>query len=168
MASGTGSGVGEIIGFTFAFIGLAATMVGWNFRGRQQKFLATRKDVNDSIDKALKSLAEFEDSALAYWTEKDTKVTQHHLIILHKRLVISCKQVSELSRQALPGHLLAELKKNTTLDYESARRPISSNAFRVSRIFASSSKLLDSPFLMKTWVSVSEPKISDVFRKAPE
>lgn len=147
----SGADIGSIVGWTFAFVGVACTLWGWRVRGQQQKWLAKKKDIHDSVDRAIKALTEFEDCAMSFWTEKDTKITKHHILALHRRLIVACKQLSELSENDLPNDYLVDLKKNVTYEYDSTKRPISSNSKRVSSIALASGRLLNSSFLTKTW-----------------
>lgn len=151
----TGADVGAIVGWTFAFIGVVSTLYGWRVRGQQQKWLAKKKDIHEAIDRAVKSLIEFEDSSLSFWTEKDTKISQQHLLALHRRMIVAFKQVSEFSEKALPSQYLADLKKFTTLDFEKAKRPISPQAPRVANIALAAGRLLNSSYLMKSWGDVN-------------
>ena len=87
-------------------------------RGRQQKFLALRKDIHDSIDKAIKSLIEFEDSSIAFWTNKETVQNQHSISVSHKRLVNCCMQIAKLKNVSIPDDLIYELRKSATFEFE--------------------------------------------------
>lgn len=151
MTAESGSDIGSIVGWTFAFIGVVSTLIGWRVRGKQQIALAKRKDIHDSIDRAIKALSELEDCALSFWTEKDTKYTKNHVMVLLRRLVVTLNQISELNDKPQPSQLLIELRKHSTLDFESAKRPISAKSQRVANIAMSSAKLLNSSFLMKSW-----------------
>lgn len=145
--------IGAIVGWTFAFAGLIATLFGWRVRGSQQRLLAKQKDLHDSIDKAVKALTEYEDGAISFWTEKDTKLSKNSIIRLHKRLTVALRQIEELSGSQPPYDILNSLHKYATLEFDNARRPISANSERVARIAMSSGKLLNSSYLMKTWKS---------------
>lgn len=152
----TGADIGSIVGWTFAFIGLISTLYGWRVRGQQQKWLAKKKDIHDSIDRAIKALTEFEDCALNFWTEKETKLSHLHVLALHRRLIVAFKQVSELSEKDLPNQYLIDLRKYATLDFEEIKRPISSKSKRVSNIALASGRLLNSSYLTKSWKQTSE------------
>lgn len=154
--SNTGLDIGSIVGWTFAIVGLVATLVGWYVRGQQQRWLAKKKDVHDAIDRAIKSLVDFEDCALSFWIDKDTKHSQHHVLALHRRLVVAFKQVSELSEKDLPVQYISDLRKHSTLDFEQAKRPISPTSPRVSNIALASGRLLNSSYLLKSWKKISE------------
>jgi hypothetical protein len=151
MAASSATEIGSIVGWAFAFIGVVSTLVGWRVRGQQQIAIAKRKDINDSIDRAVKALSELEDCVLSFWTEKDTKFTQNHVRILLRRLIVNFNQITELNDKPQPSQLLIELRKNITLDFESAKRPISAKSQRVANIAMSSSRLLNSSYLMKSW-----------------
>lgn len=152
----TGADIGSIVGWTFAFIGVISTLYGWRVRGQQQKWLAKKKDIHDSIDRAIKALTEFEDCALNFWTEKETKLSHHHVLALHRRLIVAFKQVSELSEKDLPSQYLVDLRKHATLDFEEIRRPISPKSTRVSNIALASGRLLNSSYLIKSWKQESQ------------
>jgi len=147
----SGLSIGAYVGWTFAFIGLVATLIGWRVRGQQQRFLAQRKDVHDSIDRAVKALTEYEDGAISFWTDKETKLNKNSILTLHKRLTVSLRQIEELTDAPAPYDLLQQLHKAATLDFEIARRPISSSSERIARIAGTSGKLLNSSYLMKSW-----------------
>ncbi|WP_145980374.1 hypothetical protein [Pseudomonas lurida] len=154
----SGADIGSIVGWTFAFVGVACTLWGWRVRGQQQKWLAKKKDIHDSVDRAIKALTEFEDCAMNFWTEKDTKITKHHILALHRRLIVACKQLSELNDNQLPNDYLVDLRKHATYEYDSTKRPISSDSKRVSSIALASGRLLNSSFLTKSWKANPKPR----------
>ncbi|MGM7282590.1 hypothetical protein ABRY74_12195 [Pseudomonas guariconensis] len=143
--------LGAIVGWSFAVFGLLATLYGWRVRGQQQRNLAKRKDIHDSIDKAVKALTEYEDGAISFWTEKDTKLSKNSILILHRRLTVSLRQIEALTDSPAPYNLLQQLHRSATLDFEVAKRPISTGSERVARIAISAGKLLNSSYLMKSW-----------------
>lgn len=147
----TGIDLSTVVAWTFAIIGVVSTLYGWRVRGEQQKWLAKKKDTHESIDRAIKALIDFEDSALTFWLDKDTKLSHHHILALHRRLIVSCKQVTELSEKALPSQFLVDLRKYATLDFEEARRPISAKSQRIANISLASGRLLNSSYLTKSW-----------------
>jgi hypothetical protein len=147
----SGLSIGSYVGWTFAFVGLVATLIGWRVRGEQQRTLAKRKDIHDSIDRAVKALTEYEDGAISFWTEKDTKFNKNSILTLHRRLTVSLRQIEELTELPAPYEMLQTLHRAATLDFESANRPISCNSERIARIAASSGKMLNSSYLMKSW-----------------
>lgn len=151
----TGADIGSIVGWTFAFVGVVSTLYGWRVRGEQQKWLAKKKDIHDSIDRAVRALTDFEDCTLNFWTEKESKLSHQHILALHRRLIVAFKQVSELSGQDLPSQYLIDLRKHSTLDFEVARRPVSSKSLRVSSIALASGRLLNSSYLTKSWKQTS-------------
>lgn len=147
----TSLNIGAFVGWTFAFVALVASLYGWRVRGQQQRHLAKRKDIHDSIDKAVKALIDYEDGAISFWTDKDTKLSKNSILILHRRLTVSLRQIEELTGSPPPYELLQQLHKSATLDFENAKRPISSSSERVARIAMSSGKLQNTSYLMKSW-----------------
>lgn len=145
--------VSGILGIT----GLITTSFGWYVRGKQAKTLAIKKDTHDAIDKAIKCLSDFEDTSVSFWCKSDSDVYHFHILSAHKRLVIAYKQLCEFKSQAMPNHILAELRKVVTLDYESLERPISSNDPKMLKLLNITSRALDSELLLKTWTKDEEP-----------
>lgn len=142
---------GWIFSGILTFVGGVGAATGWYVRGKQAEYLAVKKDLHEAIDKTIKALSDFEDCAISFWGDKDTKHIHAHILVLHRRLVIAYKQVAEFRSAAIPTHILAELRKTATLDFETAKRPIPGNDARMMRIMSSITQALDSPFLLKSW-----------------
>lgn len=159
---------GWILTALIALIGTISASIGWLVRGKMAEFLAKKKDAHDAIDKAIKALADFEDCSISFWCEENSKSHEYHILVSHRRLVTAYKQISEFTEIMLPLHVLSDLRKTVTLDFESAARPISANDHRIKKLMNQVSTALDSDFLLKSWKSSITMKeiILSAFRKS--
>lgn len=156
---------GWVVSGVLGITGLITTSIGWYVRGKQAKILAIKKDTHDAIDKTIKCLNDFEEVSVSFWCKESSEVYHFHILSAHKRLVIAYKQLCEFKRQAMPNHILAELRKVATLDYESIQRPIGGNDPRVLRLLGITSKALDSELLLKTWNKDEEPSLLERIKR---
>ncbi|RRW41000.1 MULTISPECIES: hypothetical protein [Pseudomonas] len=128
-------------------IGFFMTNNGW----KVSRELAKKKDQHDAIDKTLKAINDFEDAAISFWTDKDTKISLHQILVLHRRMMLSFKQLCVLIDQELPVAVLAELRRIATLDAETSSRPLDANSLKPKQIYRACSKALDLELLLKRW-----------------
>lgn len=135
----------------FVVCGIIVTIVGWSVSGNKAKELAKKKDAHDAIEKTLKSFFEFEDAALSFWADKDTKIKPYQLISLHQRATSNLKQVLELKRGDFPIAEVKNLRQECTLDAETASRPISENDIKIRKIIYTTHRIATSQLLIKTW-----------------
>ncbi|WP_414907245.1 hypothetical protein [Pseudomonas sp. IT-P253] len=135
----------------FVIFGIFVTIVGWTVNGNKAKQLAKKKDAHEAIDKTLKSFNEFEDAALSFWAEKDSKIKLYQLVSLHQRAISNLKQLLELKSGDFPISEIKNLRKECTLDAETATRPIPENDIKIRKISHSVQKIASSQLLIKTW-----------------
>jgi hypothetical protein len=125
--------------------------LGWKVNSKNALNLAVKKDTNDSIDRAAKSLIELEDAACSFWMEKDSKIKSYQIINLHARLVINLKTLNGLREKPIPSNEIIMLRRHCTMDAESSRRPISATAERIRIISKNVNAILNSEIMKKTW-----------------
>lgn len=146
------------IGFWIASIFLvlctiAINIIGWRVNGNKARDLAIKKDTHESIEKTFKSIVEFEDAALSYWLDQESKIRSYQLVILHKRCITNLKQLSHLKNGLIPSVEIREMRRYSTLDSETAVRPIKDEDPRVKKISKAVTTVLDSDLLLKSWRS---------------
>jgi hypothetical protein len=142
---------GWITGITLGIGGYIISALGWNIRGKQQRSLAIKKDIHDSIDKTIKALTEYEDAVYSFWAEEDSKIRLDQIINFHRRCITNLNQLKHLKDFDIPNVELAELRKNATLDAESAERPLKQNSLRLKKFSKNMNKIMDSKALLKSW-----------------
>lgn len=140
-----------ICSLLFVACGLIVTIVGWHFTTGKARELAFRKDVHESIDKALAALKELEDSTYDFWIAAKPDTFDYSLVVKHKRLLAALKQVSALRSISPPTNEIIQLRRHATLDSETAQRPIKYADKRIKQFSSAATKVIESELLMKSW-----------------
>lgn len=145
----------ELAGWLTAVVsiitGAVVTMRGWSVREKQALELAQQQDVHDCIERVTLSLTDFEDAAYEFWSNKDSTIRVEHLLLLHARIRRRLTQLAQLTPFKMPNHALAELRKQATLDAETAVRPLPSDDKRLIKLSRATEKILDMPALDRHW-----------------
>jgi len=131
--------------------GYIISSLGWRVQGRQARDLACRQDIHSSIDRCHAALTVFEDAVFSYWTENDSPVRLDQLLSYHRRCIIALRQVHKLDPFVMPDETLGELRKQATLDAESAERPLPLNSLRLKKFSRAMSKITEANYLLKAW-----------------
>lgn len=126
------------------------TLFGWRIRGNQARSLAKQKDIHDAIDQVIKALSEFEDAAYAYWSDSNSEVRIDQLMLLHKRCLTRLKQLEHLRQFQMPLLDIGEMRRQATLDAESAPRPLKPASIRLRKLSKAIDNILQSQPLKKS------------------
>lgn len=141
-----------IVSLLFAAFGMGITAYGWKVNGEKARALAAKKDLHDSIDRCLKALMEFEDTSCSFWLDKESEVRPYQITILHRRLISAFTQLVEMCPGILPSIELAALRRNATLDAETATRPVNDGDERIRKISRAVTNIMATDLLRKSWL----------------
>jgi hypothetical protein len=131
--------------------GYLISTLGWRVQGNQAKELARKKDIHASIDRCHTALTVFEDAVFSYWSDPQSPVRLDQLLNYHRRCVMALRQLQRLSPFDMPDVTLGELRKQATLDAESALRPLPPNSLRLKKFSRAMSKIAEAEYLFKAW-----------------
>lgn len=131
--------------------GYIISSLGWRVQGRQARELACKQDIHSSIDRCHAALTLFEDAVFSYWTDAHSSIRLDQLLSYHRRCIIALRQLHTLAPFDMPDVTLGELRKQATLDAESAERPLPLSSLRLKKFSRAMSKIIESNYLLKTW-----------------
>jgi uncharacterized membrane protein YheB (UPF0754 family) len=142
---------GWISSIILGVVGFATTLIGWIIRGKQARSLAIKKDIHDTIDKAIAALNELEDLTYSFWSDPDTKVRLDQILAKHRRFSRILQQLQKLREFEMPTHEIGQLRRHATLDAESEARPLSSQSTRLRQFSKALYDIQGKDYLIKSW-----------------
>ena len=140
-----------VVSIVLVCCSLGVTICGWHVTAGKARNLAKIKDIHDSIDTARASLVELEDSSYDFWMENDCKIQSYKITTLHKRLVMNLTVLCELRELPIPSNSVMQLRRNATLDSESADRPLIHEHEKIRKISKAVTDIMNSELLKKSW-----------------
>lgn len=132
-------------------VGFVTTFIGWRIRGKQARELAIKKDVHDTIDKAIAALYELEDLTYSFWADPESKIRLDQILAKHRRLTKILEQLQKLRSFEMPTKEIALLRRHATLDAESETRPLPSRSIRLRQFSKAIYDIQSKDYLTKSW-----------------
>lgn len=142
---------GWITAIALGISGYAFTAFGWRVRGQQAKLLAKKKDIHDTIDRALAALIHFEDAAYSFWSDSNSSIRSEQLTLLHKRCVHCLNQLQQLESFTMPVQEIVAMRRQATLDAESRTEPLKRGHPRLKMLSRAVENIMTSKPLRKSW-----------------
>ncbi len=122
----------------------------WRLRREQAKRIADHTEINKAIDTALEQVEKFENLAILFWSDPESKILSQQLSSSMSTCAFYAMQISRLSSErAYPAKELSDVRRTATLNMEQEKRGIALQKNRLGRFVTYIAKLRKAEIFQK-------------------